>query len=382
MRDVSRRLFATALSVWLITACDVQSSISPDVEPAAAVKPHACCTPLPDEIGDITDADVTDTFYRYSSAPDPNPSADGIWLGPSIQPAGCYKDQTAAGSWGSLIDQDVDGLSDECEYVLAKNFSPLIAASPYDGCFGGEPYWIAKYVNESGFGTGMRVKLGYLPSYYRDCGALGHNGDSEFIQLTVQYNSTTKHWELTDSWLSAHACLDQGISCSTWEGLGSSSTFGRAFSWPKRRYAWPRIWTSEKKHANYRSQSACTGGGGAGTDTCLNNLDFGRFHVYRAHNIGSPLHPFRDCVRSEQPGTVQQLVTVVEHSNTGRSPGALVVPPQYTETECYWTVRDFGGWLPRSSAGIASPYRKYLNSVVWGAVRIDATNWWWGTFSH
>jgi hypothetical protein len=127
--------------------------------------------------------------------------------------------------------------------------------SPEDDCPGGEPYWAAKYFNNiQPYNWGDFVRIAYLQSYYFDCGTLGHNGDSELIQLTVAYVPSRQHRRLINSWISAHAVLDGTPGNEvTGEAGSNSSTWGLFFQWPSARtYSWPRVYVSPNKHGNYR----------------------------------------------------------------------------------------------------------------------------------
>lgn len=210
--------------------------------------------------GVIHDGDLS-LSLRESTAPDPSPGAQGLWLG--IRSYDCYLAPPFNASTAGHLDIDDDKLDDNCEYVLAQAFAPLLAIDDREGCLAGEPYWAAKYLdNLPPFDTGDMVKLAYLPAYHKDCGSGSHIGDSELIQLTVGYNPTTKHWEVLNSWLSAHVCVNDGFECQLpWNSLGASASWGRNFEWPSGRLlAFPRVWISLNKHANYRSRAHCDAG--------------------------------------------------------------------------------------------------------------------------
>lgn len=133
-------------------------------------------------IGTVHDGNPSPILYDPNTQ-DPSPNSPGIYIG--VGATNCYSIRaTNTTGW---IDSDEDGLRDDCEFHLATAFAPTLNVSAQEGCLGGEPYWVAKFIeNYEPFGTGDMVKLGYLPSYYADCGAGGHIGDSEFIQLTVR----------------------------------------------------------------------------------------------------------------------------------------------------------------------------------------------------
>jgi hypothetical protein len=226
-------------------------------------------------------------------------------------------------------------------------------------CPGGEAYWAAKFFdNLLPYNTGDFVRIAYLMAYYRDCGTLGHIGDSEFIQLTVTFNGATKHWIVINGWYGAHAVIGHPFGNSILGPVGSnSSTWGRGFEWPSgRRYSFPRVYVSENKHGNYRTRAACDNGGvfEGSFENCDNGVvDNGRFRVWSGNNLGNGHRILKNCVPSMKNS----------------------LSPQ----ECFWTGSDFGGW--QASGAAATAYLPYLNSLVYGCFMITTGLQWcsrWG----
>jgi hypothetical protein len=304
--------------------------------------------------GTIYDNDLSLGLYE-STAPDPSPGANGLWLG--FESTDCYLHPPFMASAAGHLDIDSDKRDDDCEYRLAKAFAPLLAFDGREQCPQGEPYWLAKHIdNLEPFHTGDMVKIGYLAAYYNDCGGGGHVGDSEFIQLTVAYNPYTHHWELINSFLSAHLCPNDSFSCQLpWNSLGNSQSWGQAFEWPSgRSFAFPRVWVSLNKHANYRTRNHCDAGSTMfGFDTCDQGRDVGRFIVWQSHNLGSNHARIVNCVESE---TALPLYGI----------------------ECFWTGTKFKGW--KMGVPGVTPYKTLLLSVVFQATQIDVNTWWHGSF--
>jgi hypothetical protein len=250
---------------------------------------------------------------------DPAPSAPGIFLG-SVTPSAC-----AAGS----PDTDQDGLADVCETDLAAAFAPQLAYAASDRV-GREPRWAARPL------TGGRVRVAYLLSLHFDAGLYGctlglvlcggHYGDSETIVLDLYYSSGSRHWVLHQAIYSAH---------------GVYNLYPRFLSaypsmnFPDRKGGYPRAFLALRKHALYRSNTECDDGE-LGLDECRADT-FQRIATGAARNIGSRSRhlPSQDCVRS----------AVFTTSST---------------TECYWTVRAFGGWQGKSPR--AGPYSSILST--------------------
>jgi hypothetical protein len=240
---------------------------------------------------------------------DPAPSAPGIFLGTAVTSTACIN--------RSRADADRDGLADACENDLAAGFAPQLAYAAVDRT-GREPRWAARPL------SGGKVRIAYLLSLYFDDGAYGcslgpilcggHYGDSETIVLDVYYSSNSQHWVLHQAIFSAH---------------GVYNVYPRFFSaypsmnFPAKKGGYPKAFLALRKHALYRSNTECDDGE-LGLDEC--NADtYERIVAGSALNIGSRGNhtAARDCVRS-------------------------TVFTSRTVTECYWTVRNFGGWQGKS----------------------------------
>lgn len=289
--------------------------------------------------------------YSIRSAPgviDPHPTAPGVYL--AVSDSSCYTRVQSP----RQPDVDRDGLTDFCEYTLARAFAPMLNNGSGEECFGGEPYWAAKYFdNVPLLRTGDFVRIAYMPSYYEDCGDLfGHLGDSEFIQLTVGYNEDSQHWELFNGFLSAHTCVDNA-ECSV-EMFGAAQEFPDAseFQFPgSRSLTYPRVYISINKHANYKSESACDNGGFAWgiLETC-NYQDRGRFMVWESHNIGNARYQLVNCVASQRVGADPDV------------------------EECFWTGGNFGGWHANNTG--PAGYINFLHSFAYGCKWLGpGTSW-------
>jgi hypothetical protein len=273
---------------------------------------------------------------------DPSPAAAGIWLGNTVSAGYCFADHNRF-----ALDADHDWLDDECEVQLARAFSPVLVMHPLDGCPSGEPYWAAKY-----FTTGSTefVRIAYMPAYYADCGqgvygfGGGHLGDSEFIMIGVEFNGATRHWQVREAYLSAHA---ETLSDSS-DYIGSPSLL----EYPVRPLAYPRVWIVRAKHANYRSQSEC-GDGAFGFDDCHGNTQVGRMLIYRNRNVGSRfLDRFPTGVMAEN-ATYRDI----------------------WRTEFFYTSRKFRGWQPNFPDGV-TPYATFLTTSRFEcALTLTTCNW-------
>lgn len=269
---------------------------------------------------DVTSPSHEQSPRRAEILADPAPTAPGIFLGSAVTPTACAD--------GSQADTDRDGLAETCENALAAAFAPELAYSSSDRTTR-EPRWAARRL-----GNG-KVRVAYLLSLHFDLGTYGcpfglvlcggHYGDSEIIVLDLYYRSGSRHWLLEQAIYSAH---------------GFYNIYPRFFAaypsmnFPAKKGGYPRAFVALRKHALYRSNTECDDGE-LGLDECRADT-YQRVAAAPSLNIGSRgAHTAtQDCARS----TIQTSSTAVE---------------------CYWTVRDFGGWQGRTPK--AGPYSSVLS---------------------
>jgi len=253
---------------------------------------------------------------------------------PVSPPAGLQVGYDWNGCVAPTIDADLDGVDDNCEFALARAFAPLLKVDGGDcdwdsglNRLGGEYYFAVQRNDE----LGPRIRIAYMPGYYKDCGAGGHLGDSEFILEDVSYalNSAGGAWQLRGVFTSAH-CGEEfgGISvdpnCQWWDAsqfhLNGDPSFG-----------YPSIWISKGKHGNYQSYGACNDAYAGFIDTCSGSPLDRRFPVvYSWQNIGSAKKP--DAGLNLPPRW-----------------GSSLIPASGT-SESFWApFWWFKGWNPRNS---------------------------------
>src|SRR6266576_757962 len=133
----------------------------------------------------------------------------------------------------SKWDPDGDTMDNRCEDALAAAFAPGLEVArdcnydPGVGRQGGEYYYGVRGYHD---GSKTIVRIAHLPAYYWDCGspdqgpfplpdicpgcfADGHDGDSEFFIVDVQFNDTTRRWVTRQIFLSAHCGTPTGQRC-------------------------------------------------------------------------------------------------------------------------------------------------------------------------
>jgi hypothetical protein len=320
---------ALGLALLLLGACSPEDS-TVLVEPSGTPTANALPCPLGGLCGSTNGVihDGTGNGTLTIVPNDPTPGAPGVWLGDTLSGRWCFADFNA-----NVVDADHDWLDDDCEFWLAKAFAPVVAMDPDDGCPLGEPYWAAKYISAQGGAGGYaaRVRIAYLPAYYQDCGSGGHTGDSETLMLSLYHNPNTRHWELFEAWVSAHALGP--ISASEY------ITDPTMMQYPQKPLTYPLVWIARGKHGFYRTQYDCNNRA-LFNDHCEANVAMGRMRVYSNHNVGGrSLDNFPSGVPSANP----------LYSGNGRR-------------EFFYTPVNFNGWQP-FGAGV-TPYATFLNLSI------------------
>lgn len=216
---------------------------------------------------------------------DNNPTADGYFI-QGTAPELCF--------WGhnwnvQYNDTDADWVDDGCEYAIAGRFAPMMRFhSGNDNCPGWQPYWAAK-----AFSDPRRMRIAYMPAYYRDCGPEGHDGDSEMVTVEIIHDPASNHWMVNATWTSAHYRASKfGISDdrSKWKAWYETEYYDRY----RGR---PIIWVAPQKHANYHSVAGCIQGEYFYETDCDPDYTWDRpFPVHAERNTGSRSRDLLGCV--------------------------------------------------------------------------------------
>jgi hypothetical protein len=167
------------------------------------------------------------------------------------------------------------------------------------------------------------MKILYMYGYNTDCGSVGHDGDSEWVALTVFYVSDTGRWELEDATYSAHWNTANDFTVTY-------SPTDLTYDGPSLRA--PFVYVSKNKHANYANPYDCSSF--TSGDSCTGNVQQSPIAVYSDRNVGESGHQLHNCVTSQEP-------TV------------------YYGTECLWSGSDFRGWH-LSGSGSSTSYGTVL----------------------
>jgi hypothetical protein len=304
---------------------------------------------------------------------DPNPGARGEWSGDTWESCHLRND---------FNDVDRDGLTETCEFGLAAAFAPFMAMYP-DCIWDPHAPGGARLGGDYDFAVqavGSIIRIAYLPAYYKDCGStLGwdgayfpsgsHDGDSELILVDVAFSSISQHWETQRVFYSAHCGESaKGIpvdeNCRWLVPEPPSYSFAPPVLFQEKWLGAPKIWVSEKKHANYPSRDSCNSGGDpmGFADVCPIGSYLRRFPIlYARQNIGSGDYPF-PARSGNSTGALggNDCVTPTSFSEPNRlrelNPDAF----DGTYRECFWrgwqdAASVFRGWLSHTG-NTSTPY--------------------------
>jgi hypothetical protein len=210
-------------------------------------------------------------------------------------------------------------------------------------------YWV-----DNGDGGQSGNSCGYL-GFLLSSSCNGHAGDSEFARLRIKYDPDSKHWFLSNAWLSVHETeLTRlpGAQSDTLESvymvaLGTGDGVGM-IQYPDKKGGYPRMFAADGKHANYPSAAYCDSHGGIllGVNLASDDCDPSRYEArlevsYDDANVGSSTHQLINCVptrRTDHPAYLLGL------------------------TECYWTAQLFRGWFNQLGVTLTFSYGTILSN--------------------
>lgn len=189
----------------------------------------------------------------------------------------------------AAADPDGDGLSESCEFDIARAFAPVLRVDRAD-CL-----WSARDARLRGgylFAvqpTREGARIAYLPAYEADCGwsgvscwfrgprCSGHAGDSEVIALDLTRRDAM--WRVSAIYVSAHCGNDDRCQWTPEAEL-------QRFAWNAGGAA-PVVWVSTDKHAHYATRADCERGNWR-RDRCASEFSTVRFPVESdQQNIGA-----------------------------------------------------------------------------------------------
>jgi hypothetical protein len=331
---MSLRFLAGAAVVALgVSACADRVPVSPLAPPPAISRIIECGTeglpPCPDYITD----------------PYPGRGGDGGGLpwGPGILLPGIS--MTMCEDVTNYVDSDHDRVNDTCEEALSQAFAPLMRQNQNSSLWdasnnwtGGEYYHGATRLWYYDYGYRFFIRLAYLPAYYADGGNCplncGHDGDSEFMMVDVEYVPSTGRFMTISVFLSAHCNAGQ---FGFWDD--DCRSYSPDFFWyvdGVDRGA-PIVWVANGTNANYPSLARCDNGTHY-YDDCSSYAAAVRFPVSPDFNFGN----------------------VGYHQGAVHARRNLVMTNPSRTEHFFDRLGVFGGW--RSSTTDTTPYGRILHS--------------------
>jgi hypothetical protein len=173
-------------------------------------------------------------------------------------------------------DIDGDGLADDVEDKLARDYLPYISLDPGDGCpLSGFVARVRKHPLDP-----TKVLIVYSQLYQNDCGLGGHIGDDEAFGIVIDPTKPAP------SGIQAiRAASHQGTPCQRTTECATCAGDSR----PKCDLStdgWPILYASKDKHGSYASMSGCPLLG-----TCFDQCTLASApHLAPVVNVGEPAH--------------------------------------------------------------------------------------------
>ena len=203
---------------------------------------------------------------------------------------------SATGTFATTVDSDRDGMSDELEAALLKQFEPRFLISAQDCSvrpaefvpLNSKPIIQAENGTIYGQATPRKrhpeqVELHYYHLWRIDCGDMGHNLDAEHVSALVSRDEAA-NWKALYWYSAAHE-----------DTVCDASQIARASTVDAELHG-PKIWISRGKHASFLSDLLCARG--CGGDECR---DLQPLAVEAIINLGEPSVPVGGATWAADP---------------------------------------------------------------------------------
>ncbi|HSD90596.1 MAG TPA: hypothetical protein VLB44_23890 [Kofleriaceae bacterium] len=176
-------------------------------------------------------------------------------------------------------DVDGDGLADDLEDQLARDYLPYVSLDPGDGCaLSGFVARVRPHPKDA-----TKILIVYSHLFQEDCGLGGHVGDNEAFGIAIDPNVPAPAGILAIRAASHQGTLCQRTTeCSTCAGDSRThcdlATDGGM--------QWPVVYASKDKHGQYASKSGCPLLG-----TCFDQCTLNpQRDIAPVVNVGEPTH--------------------------------------------------------------------------------------------
>jgi hypothetical protein len=151
-----------------------------------------------------------------------------------------------------LVDNDLDGLDDAYELMLAEQYEPFISLDPGDGCpRSGLAVRVRRHPADP-----TKIHIIYDHLYETDCGLNGHTGDNEAFGVVIDPSKPAPAGILAIRTASHQNTPCEKITdCTTCAGDARPKCSLAAY----QGGMWPVIYPSKDKHGNYATKCSSFG---------------------------------------------------------------------------------------------------------------------------
>ncbi|NVB81891.1 MAG: hypothetical protein HOV81_26150 [Kofleriaceae bacterium] len=174
------------------------------------------------------------------------------------------------------VDDDGDGLADDVELQLARDYVPYLSLDPADGCpLSGLVARVRKHPADP-----TKILIVYSHLFERDCGLGGHVGDNEAFGIAID-----PALPAPAGILAIKTASHQGTPCERISECSTCATDARDRC--DIASGWPVLYASKGKHGQYATKDRCSLLG-----TCFDQCTLAAARTTPPIvNVGEPDHP-------------------------------------------------------------------------------------------
>jgi hypothetical protein len=211
-----------------------------------------------------------------------------------------------------IVDDDGDGLLDDVELQLARDYLPYLSLDPGDGCpRSGLVARVRKHPADP-----TKILIVYSHVFERDCGLGGHVGDNEAFGIAIDPSLPAPA-----GILAIKTASHQGTPCERISECSTCATDTRDRC--DLASGWPVLYASKDKHGQYATKDRCSLLG-----TCFDQCTLAAARTTPPIvNAGEPDHPLVTDL------TAQGFIT----------PANGWTEPDLMNFDPWTTTSDFGG---------------------------------------